>query len=95
MPLHRRLPKRGFYNPARVEYEPVNLARLAQLEGIERIDAKIMHQHRLIRHPRKPIKILAQGELNRPVTIVADAASAQAKKKIEAAGGTFEVAKSC
>jgi large subunit ribosomal protein L15 len=95
MPLHRRLPKRGFYNPARVKYEPVNLASLAQLEGVDRIDAKVMRQHCIIRRTGKPIKILARGELSRPVTIVADAASATAKKKIEAAGGAFEVAKSC
>ncbi len=95
MPLHRRLPKRGFHNPFRVEYQPVNLARLAQLEGVDRIDVGVMLQNRIIRSMRKPVKVLAAGELNRPLTIVADAASASAKKKIEAAGGTFEVAKRC
>jgi len=95
MPLHRRLPKRGFHNLFRVEYQPVNLARLAQLEGVDRIDVGVMLQNRIIRSMRKPVKVLAAGELSRPLTIVADAASASAKKKIEAAGGTFEVAKRC
>ena len=95
MPLQRRLPKRGFYNPARVEYQGVNLARLARLEGVDRIDPEVMLQNRIIRSKRKPVKILADGELARPVTIVADAATASARKKIEAAGGTFEVAKTC
>lgn len=95
MPLQRRLPKRGFYNPARVEYQVVKLAHLARLEGIDRIDTEIMLQNRIIRNKRKPVKILAVGELSRPVTIVADAASASARKKIADAGGTFEVAKTC
>jgi len=95
MPLQRRLPKRGFHNLFRVEYQPVNLVRLAQLEGIDRIDAEIMLQHRIIRNLTMPIKILADGELTRPVTIVAHAASAAARQKIQAAGGTFEVSTSC
>lgn len=95
MPLNRRLPKRGFHNPFRVEYQAVNLGRLAQVENVERIDAKTMLAHRLVRNLRKPIKILAKGELDRPLAIAADAASAAAIKKIEATGGTFEVTKTC
>jgi len=95
MPLQRRLPKRGFYSPFRVEYQAINLAKLAGLEGVDRIDKETLLKHRLIRNKRKPIKILADGELTRPLTIVADAASASARKKIEAAGGSFEVAKTC
>jgi len=95
MPLQRRLPKRGFYNPFRVEYQAVNLAVLAGLEGVDRIDRETLIKHRVIRYKRKPIKILAEGELTRPLTIVADAVSASARKKIEAAGGSFEVAKTC
>ena len=95
MPLNRRLPKRGFYNPFRVEYQPVNLGRLAKLTDVERIDAKAMLAHRLVRNLRQPIKILAKGEVDRPLSIAADAASAAAIKKIETAGGKFEVAKTC
>ena len=95
MPLQRRLPKRGFYNPFRVEYQAVNLTALAGLEGVDRVDKETLIKHRVIRNKRKPIKILADGELTRPLTIVADAASASARKKIEAAGGSFEVAKTC
>lgn len=95
MPLNRRLPKRGFYNPARVAYQPVNLGSLAKLANIEHVDAKTMLEHRIVRNLRKPIKILAKGELDRPLSIAADAASAAALKKIETAGGKFEVAKTC
>jgi large subunit ribosomal protein L15 len=95
MPLNRRLPKRGFFNLFRVEYQAVNLATLAKLESVETIDAKLMLERRVVRNLRKPIKILANGELDRPLTISADAASAAAIKKIETAGGKFEVAKTC
>jgi len=95
MPLNRRLPKRGFYNPFRVEYQAVNLGRLAKLDNIELIDAKTMLEHRIVRNLRKPIKILADGNLDRPLSIAADAASAAAIKKIETAGGKFEVIKTC
>ncbi len=95
MPLHRRLPKRGFYNRFRVEYQPVNLARISALKGVDRIDMDVMLKNRLIRNANKPVKVLARGELTRPVTVVAAAVSAEAKKKIEAAGGSFEVAKKC
>ena len=46
MPINRRLPKRGFYNPFRVEYQVVNLANLAKLENIDRVDAKAMLENR-------------------------------------------------
>lgn len=95
MPLNRRLPKRGFYSPFRVEYQAVNLGMLSKLESVEAVDAKLMLERRLVRNLRKPIKILANGELDRPMTISADAASAAALKKIETAGGKFEVAKTC
>lgn len=95
MPLHRRLPKRGFHNIFRVEYQPVNLGRLAEMTDAERIDVDLMVQKRIIRHKRKPVKVLGVGEIGRSVTIVADAASASAIEKIKSAGGTFEVAKTC
>jgi len=95
MPLIRRLPKHGFSNPFRVEYQPVNLAALGKLDNIDTVDARIMLEHRIVRTLRKPIKVLANGELNRPLTIAADAASAAAIKKIQTAGGKFEVAKTC
>jgi large subunit ribosomal protein L15 len=95
MPLQRRLPKRGFCNIFRVEYQAVNLVRLAAIAGVDRIDPEVMLKHRIIRSLTKPIKILAAGELTRPVTIVAHAVSEAARQKIQSAGGTFEEPKSC
>ncbi|MCD6382493.1 MAG: 50S ribosomal protein L15 [Candidatus Hydrothermae bacterium] len=88
MPLYRRLPKRGFKNPFRKEYQVVNLDRLDALfdEGAE-IDKEALKAKGLIRKADKPVKILARGEINKPLTVKVDAVSASAKEKIEAAGG--------
>ncbi len=88
MPLYRRLPKRGFKNPFRKEYQVVNLDRLNALfdEGAE-IDKEALKAKGLIRKADKPVKILARGEINKPLTVKVDAVSASAKEKIEAAGG--------
>lgn len=95
MPLQRRLPKRGFYNRFRVEYQPVSLEQVSGIEGVDRIDAHVLYDHRVVRTLKRPIKILGDGELTRPVTIAVDRASAAAKKKITAAGGSFEETKTC
>src|SRR5690606_6434578 len=69
MPLQRRVPKRGFKNPFRTEYEIVNLNAIAGLEETE-ITPEVLHQHRLIDLGKgRPVKILAEGELDRKVTI--------------------------
>ena len=88
MPLYRRLPKRGFKNPFRKEYQVVNLDRLDALfdEGAE-IDKEALKAKGLIRKTDKPVKILARGEINKPLTVKVDAVSTSAKEKIEAAGG--------
>ncbi|MCD6087686.1 MAG: 50S ribosomal protein L15 [Candidatus Hydrothermae bacterium] len=88
MPLYRRLPKRGFKNPFRKEYQVVNLDRLNALfdEGAE-VDREALRVKGLIKKADKPVKILARGEINKPLTVKVDAVSASAKEKIEAAGG--------
>ena len=88
MPLYRRLPKRGFKNPFRKEYQVVNLDRLNALfdEGAE-VDREALRAKGLIKKADKPVKILARGEINKPLTVKVDAVSASAKEKIEAAGG--------
>ena len=90
MPLARRLPRRGFTNIFKKEFQIVNLNALGDL-GIEKIDAQIMFQKGLVRSALKPIKILGDGELNVKLEIVASAFSTSAKEKIEKAGGTATV----
>lgn len=89
MPLHRRLPKRGFLPPERTVYQIVNLRSLEELEEVE-IDPGVLKAHGLIGSLRRPVKILAAGDLTRTVKVRAHAFSAAARERIEAAGGTVE-----
>jgi large subunit ribosomal protein L15 len=91
MPLHRRLPKRGFTNIFRKEYAIVNLARLAELEGDTFDFAKLVELGVLRRKLKAGLKVLGTGDLKRKITVKAQVFSASAKQKIEAAGGTAEV----
>lgn len=90
-PLQRRLPKRGFTNIFKKEYAIVNLRDLAALEGITEVTPEVLKEKRLIRSTRIPVKILGDGELSRPMTVKAHKFSAEAARKIEAAGGKAEV----
>lgn len=89
MPLQRRLPKRGFTNIFRTEYTVVNLRDLARVEDVDVIDPDIMVKLRIVRKGM-PIKVLAEGELTRAVTVRAHKISAAAASKIEKAGGKAE-----
>ena len=89
MPLHRRLPKRGFKNFTRVEYQVVNLRDLAGLEGD--VTPQSLKEAGLIASLRHPVKVLGDGELGGSVSISAHAFSKSAREKIEAAGGTANV----
>ncbi len=88
MPLLRRVPKRGFTNIFRTEYEIVNLAGLAGLEG--EVTPELLAKMGRVR-PGRLVKILAQGEVDRALEVSAHKFSAAARRKIEAAGGTCEV----
>lgn len=90
MPLQRRLPKRGFRNRFRVDYQEVNVGDLIKIEGTE-IDLATLHQSGLLRRKNYPVKILGTGELTKALTVKAHAFSASAKEKIEKAGGTVEI----
>lgn len=90
MPLYRRLPKRGFVNPFRVEYEVVNLKDLNRFEPGTEVTPELLRQVRLVRRPL-PVKILGEGELDRPLVVRAQAFSKSAREKIEAAQGRAEV----
>jgi len=90
MPIQRRIPKRGFKNPGRVEYQIVKVGRLSAAGKSAVIDRAWLVEKRIVRRPG-PIKLLAGGDLKIALTVKVDAASAGAKKAIEAAGGTVEV----
>ncbi|MCF7921343.1 MAG: 50S ribosomal protein L15 [Candidatus Marinimicrobia bacterium] len=86
MPLHRRLPKRGFTNHFRKEYEVLNLRDLVRVEAAT-IDAAVLLEAGLISNVDNLIKVLGDGEIDRAVEITADAFSKSAEEKITAAGG--------
>jgi large subunit ribosomal protein L15 len=90
MPLHRRLPKRGFKNIFRKEYAIVNVATLDKLEGTS-FDAKTLIDLGVIHKLKDGLKVLGSGELTRKISVKAAIFSESAKQKIEAAGGTCEV----
>lgn len=89
MPIQRRLPKRGFLNPTRVEYHVVNVSQLADVAAGTVVDAAWLRSQRIVRRPGL-VKLLAGGEIKVALTVKVDAASAAAKKAIEAAGGKVE-----
>jgi large subunit ribosomal protein L15 len=91
MPLSRRVPKlKGFTNPNRVEYAVVNVERLAQAFEAGEVDPDAMRERGLVRGGL-PVKVLARGDIDRPLTIRAHAFSSAARAKIEQAGGRVEV----
>jgi large subunit ribosomal protein L15 len=89
-PMKLRVPKfTGFRNRARVEYHVVNVAVLERrFEPGETVTADALRQRGLIRKAKKPVKVLAQGELTKALTVRVDALSTAAAEKIRAAGGT-------
>jgi large subunit ribosomal protein L15 len=89
MPLHRRIPKRGFKNIFRVEYAVVNLDRLEAV-GETEITPDVLRKAGVVR-TKKPIKILGTGELKSALTVKAHKFSKTAQEKITKAGGKFEV----
>jgi large subunit ribosomal protein L15 len=92
MPLHRRVPKRGFNNEFRVEYAVVNLDTLGQRfdEGTV-VTPELLRENGLIHGSRQPIKVLGRGELAKKLTVHAHKFSGKAAEKIAAAGGATEV----
>jgi len=92
MPLQRRLPKRGFTNIFRREFEVVNVDQLAKLPAGTEVTAKLLLEQGIIGRGSRSLKVLGRGEITNALTIKAAAFSESAKKKIEAAGGKAEVA---
>jgi len=90
MPLHRRLPKRGFSNIFRKEYAIVNIGRLEQLEG-DSFDPGRLLELGVIKKLGTGLKVLGSGELNRKIAVKAHVFSKSALEKIQKAGGSGEV----
>jgi len=91
LPLIKRLPrKRGFVNIFRVEYSIINLNKLNIFEPGSEVTPAVLVAAGLVKSLRHPIKILAEGDINRPLVIKANKFSVAAKAKIEAAGGKVE-----
>ena len=91
MPMQRRFPKKGFKNPFRVEFFPVNLGDIQERFTDGTVDLKEMHRAGLVPRKEKAVKVLGDGELSKKLVIRAAKFSASAKEKIEKAGGTAEV----
>jgi large subunit ribosomal protein L15 len=91
MPLQRRLPKRGFKNIFKIEFAIVNLKDINKIEGVDVITPEILIEKGIVKNIKDGVKILGEGELQKPLTIKADAFSASALAKITAAGGKVEV----
>ncbi|HQW44758.1 MAG: 50S ribosomal protein L15 [Chitinophagaceae bacterium] len=95
MPIQRRIPKRGFKNPHRVEYKVLNLGQIEQLAekyNIKEVSLENLYINGLVSQNDK-IKILGNGELKSKLTFKVNAVSEKAKTAIEAAGGTVEILK--
>jgi large subunit ribosomal protein L15 len=89
MPMYRRLPKHGFFNPSKVRAQPVNLKDLGKMSVTE-INPDTLTTAGFINKPTAAVKILGTGDVGRPYTVRGVAVSASAKAKIEAAGGSVE-----
>jgi len=90
MPIHRRLPKRGFTNIFKKKYAVLNIRDLARFDSGSTVDEAALVQVGLVRGIRDGIKLLGQGEIDRPLSIRLHAVSKAARVKIEKAGGQIE-----
>jgi len=93
MPLIRRVPKRGFTARIDNDFQVINLGQLNAFDDGAAVDAAALFEAGLVRNAVDPIKLLANGELTKKVTVSVTAASAQAATKVAAAGGTLNLAK--
>jgi large subunit ribosomal protein L15 len=92
MPLHRRVPKRGFTNPFRVEYAVVNLDTLVEVfDAGSDVTPELLRERGLVREKRALIKVLGRGDVTKKLTVRAHKFSGTAAKKIADAGGVAEV----
>lgn len=94
MPLQRRVPKRGFTNIFKIDYQAVNIDLLQKLVDSKKIkdivNAEVLHQNGIIKRINSPFKILGSGDLKAKLTVESKYFSKTAKEKIEAAGGSLK-----
>lgn len=90
-PLFRRIPKRGFKNIFKTEYEIVNVKQLNVFEDEEVVDKAKLLKKGLISSEKLSVKLLGDGELKKKITVIVDKCSGTAKEKVEKAGGKIEV----
>lgn len=91
MKLYMRLPKRGFTNTFRVEYNEVNVDKLAVFADGAKVDRKALDAAGLLRQAKWPVKLLGRGQLSKKLEITVDRASSSAKAAVEKAGGTLKL----
>ena len=94
MPIHRRLPKRGFTNIFKKTYAVINIRDLAKMESGSIVDEAVLVRAGLVKGRRDGVKLLGQGEIDIPLTVKIDLVSQSARQKIESAGGKVEVSQS-
>jgi large subunit ribosomal protein L15 len=90
MPLHRRLPKRGFTNIFKRTFAVVNVSELERFDDGLTVDESVLRQNGMIKGQTDGIKILGDGKLTKKLTVIASKFSESARKQIEAAGGTCQ-----
>jgi large subunit ribosomal protein L15 len=91
MPIHRRLPKRGFKNPFRKEYSVVNVGDLSQFEPNTHLDPDALREAGLVWKMLDGVKLLGSGEISHPLVVRIHKISHSAREKIEGAGGRVEI----
>jgi large subunit ribosomal protein L15 len=91
MPIHRRLPKRGFTNIFKKDIAEINIRDLSRFETDSLVDLAALVRSGLVKGRNDGVKLLGQGEINYPLTIKINRVSKSAREKVEAAGGTVEV----
>jgi large subunit ribosomal protein L15 len=91
MPLQRRLPKRGFTNIFRVERQAVNVRDLDKFEANAEVNAEALMDKGIIKNLNRPVKLLGEGELNKPLKVIVHACSKKAKEIVERAGGEVQI----
>lgn len=94
MPIHRRLPKRGFFNPFGTEYRTVNVERLGVFEAGTSVTPETLEEKGLLRKGRDPVKILGNGKIDVALQVKVHRFTKAAAEKIRAAGGTAEILES-
>ncbi len=91
MPLHRRLPKRGFTNIFRKEFATINVKDLARFEANSTVDLTALKSAGLVKKIKDGVKLLGDGDITIPLTVKVNKVSTSARQKIEAAGGKVEI----